>query len=85
VSTIVESTGALESWRQESEGAVDDLKLKMSKLTKVHGSICHQQPTSVDWTDLRVATNHGAGYRALTYRHHGCSTQRAPRRNDYTG
>ncbi|CAD6243966.1 unnamed protein product [Miscanthus lutarioriparius] len=34
VSAVAKSTGNLESWRQESEGAVDDLKLKMSKLTK---------------------------------------------------
>jgi hypothetical protein len=31
---VVTATGSLESWRQESEGAVDDLKSKMMKLTK---------------------------------------------------
>lgn len=31
---LEQSAGALESWRQESEGAVDDLQLKMTKLTK---------------------------------------------------
>ncbi|XP_066357372.1 uncharacterized protein [Miscanthus floridulus] len=34
ISTVEQAAGTLESWRQESEGAVDDLKLKMSKLTK---------------------------------------------------
>lgn len=34
LTAVVKATGSLESWRQESEGAVDDLKLKMSKLTK---------------------------------------------------
>lgn len=33
LATIEQSTGSLESWRQESEGKVDDLKLRMSKLT----------------------------------------------------
>ncbi|CAD6232446.1 unnamed protein product [Miscanthus lutarioriparius] len=33
LAAIEQSTGSLESWRQESEGEVDDLKLKMSKLT----------------------------------------------------
>lgn len=34
LTAIEKSAGALESWRQESEDAVDDLKLKMHKLTK---------------------------------------------------
>ncbi|CAD6254940.1 unnamed protein product [Miscanthus lutarioriparius] len=34
VSLIGKSDGALEAWRQESEGAVDDVKLKVDKLTK---------------------------------------------------
>jgi hypothetical protein len=34
VCLITKSAGALEAWRQESEGAVDDLKLKVDKLTK---------------------------------------------------
>jgi hypothetical protein len=32
--TVKHAAGLLESWKQEFEGAVDDLKLKMSKLTK---------------------------------------------------
>ncbi|CAD6260028.1 unnamed protein product [Miscanthus lutarioriparius] len=31
---VVKAAGALESWHQESEGDVDDLKLKVDKLTK---------------------------------------------------
>jgi hypothetical protein len=34
LNAVVKATGSLESWRQESEGTVDDLKLKMNKLTK---------------------------------------------------
>ncbi|XP_021317077.1 uncharacterized protein LOC110435635 [Sorghum bicolor] len=36
VNTITTATGSLESWRQESEGEFDDLKLKMTKLTKYY-------------------------------------------------
>lgn len=32
--SIEQVAGTLESWRQESEGAVDDLRLKMTELTK---------------------------------------------------
>jgi hypothetical protein len=34
VSAIAKTTGDLEAWHQDSEGAVDDLKLKVNKMTK---------------------------------------------------
>jgi hypothetical protein len=34
VAPIMQAAGNLQSWRQESEGAVHDLKLKVDKLTK---------------------------------------------------
>ena len=34
VGTITKAVGSLETWRQESEGAMDNLKLKVDKLSK---------------------------------------------------
>jgi hypothetical protein len=48
VATVVKATGALESWRHDVEGEVDDLKLKMSKLTKyMDRSVFDNSPASI--------------------------------------
>jgi hypothetical protein len=48
VATVVQATGALESWRHDAEGKMDDLKLKMSKLTKyMDRSVFDNSPPSI--------------------------------------
>jgi hypothetical protein len=44
IDTIFKATGLLESWRRESEGEVDDLKLKITKLTKYYDRSVFDNP-----------------------------------------
>jgi hypothetical protein len=47
IDSVLQATGDLQSWKQESEGAVDDLKLKMSKLTKYYDRSVFDNPPAL--------------------------------------
>jgi hypothetical protein len=40
---VLKATGSLETWRQTIEGEMDDLKLKMAKLTKYMDRYYHSR------------------------------------------
>jgi hypothetical protein len=46
IDSAIQATGDLQSWKQESEGAVDNLKLKMTKLTKYYDRCVLDNPSA---------------------------------------
>ncbi|CAD6224880.1 unnamed protein product [Miscanthus lutarioriparius] len=82
---VMKVAGALESWRQDSEGAMDDLKLKVDKLTKywdrsfldnatASTGLISQPPSALEQTAARSSANLTA---ARPSGHHVETTPRA--------